>query len=161
MVNEENIRKIKGATAHESRFERNNIWEENESSLNYASCPEEYKQLIENAELDELVFWKLQERLENSTSIKQNEILKVVIADVERPLFAIVLSKTNGNQSKAAELLGCNRNTLHRKLKEFLINPRDIKKTLKNKSSKKSFFMKDKPAQAFKNSSIADSAVDA
>ena len=39
----------------------------------------------------------------------------------EKPLFKIVLAHTNGNRSKAAELLGINRNTLHTKLVEYKI----------------------------------------
>ena len=39
----------------------------------------------------------------------------------EKPLFKIVLAHTNGNRSKAAELLGINRNTLHTKLVEYSI----------------------------------------
>ena len=41
-------------------------------------------------------------------------ILKVV----ERPLFETVMKHAEGNQSRAAEWLGINRNTLHRKLVE-------------------------------------------
>ena len=154
MLIEENNRTIKGATALDSTFEQNSTWSERVNSLDYESCPDEVKKFIEDTDLDELVYWKLKEKLEKQTSNAQNEILKGVIADVERPLFAIVLSKTNGNQSKAAELLGCNRNTLHRKLKEFLINPRDIKKTIKIKSSKKDF--SSKGTSAFNNVSLSD-----
>ena len=37
----------------------------------------------------------------------------------EKPLFKIVLEHTNGNRSKAADILGINRNTLHTKLVEY------------------------------------------
>lgn len=40
----------------------------------------------------------------------------------EKPLFKIVLAHTNGNRSKAADLLGINRNTLHTKLVEYKIS---------------------------------------
>ena len=39
----------------------------------------------------------------------------------EKPLFKIVLTHTNGNRSKAADILGINRNTLHTKLVEYKI----------------------------------------
>ncbi len=42
----------------------------------------------------------------------------MVIKAVERPLLEIVLAQTEGNQSRAAEWLGINRNTLRRKLLE-------------------------------------------
>ena len=35
---------------------------------------------------------------------------------VEKPLFEIVMREAGGNQSKAAQWLGMNRNTLRRKL---------------------------------------------
>lgn len=37
----------------------------------------------------------------------------------EKPLFEIVLKHTDGNRSKASEILGINRNTLHTKLNEY------------------------------------------
>ena len=37
----------------------------------------------------------------------------------EKPLFEIVLEHTEGNRSKASEILGINRNTLHTKLTEY------------------------------------------
>ena len=40
----------------------------------------------------------------------------MVIAAVERPLLDVVMKHADGNQSKAAEWLGLNRNTLRRKL---------------------------------------------
>ncbi len=42
----------------------------------------------------------------------------------EKPLFKIVLAHTNGNRSKAAEILGINRNTLHTKLVEYKLIPK-------------------------------------
>jgi len=42
---------------------------------------------------------------------------------VEKPLFRAVLRETGGNQVRAAQLLGINRNTLRKKLKEHGINP--------------------------------------
>ncbi len=41
---------------------------------------------------------------------------QMVLDAVEKPLLAQVLARAEGNQSKAAEWLGLNRNTLRRKL---------------------------------------------
>lgn len=42
-----------------------------------------------------------------------------VLKEIELPLFALALSATNGNQIKAAELLGINRNTLRKKIRDL------------------------------------------
>jgi len=41
---------------------------------------------------------------------------QMVLDAVEKPLLAQVLARAEGNQSRAAEWLGLNRNTLRRKL---------------------------------------------
>lgn len=45
-------------------------------------------------------------------------VYQLVLNEVEAPLLATVLQYTGGNQSKAAEVLGLNRGTLRKKLKE-------------------------------------------
>jgi len=42
-----------------------------------------------------------------------------VLAEVERPLLRLVLAATRGNQIKAAAMLGLNRNTLRKKLRDL------------------------------------------
>jgi two-component system, NtrC family, nitrogen regulation response regulator GlnG len=44
-----------------------------------------------------------------------------VLAEVERPLISLCLTATRGNQIRAAELLGLNRNTLRKKIRELEI----------------------------------------
>ncbi len=40
----------------------------------------------------------------------------MIVSTVEKPLLEVVMKHAEGNQSKAAEWLGINRNTLRRKL---------------------------------------------
>jgi len=42
-----------------------------------------------------------------------------VLADIERPLFQLTLAATKGNQMRAAEVLGLNRNTLRKRLHDL------------------------------------------
>jgi Fis family transcriptional regulator len=45
-------------------------------------------------------------------------IYDMVICCVEKPLLEVVLDKADGNQTRAAEMLGLNRNTLRKKMKQ-------------------------------------------
>ncbi|MFT7413584.1 MAG: Fis family transcriptional regulator [Methylophagaceae bacterium] len=46
-------------------------------------------------------------------------LYEMLLAEVEAPLFKATLEHTNGNQSRAAEILGLNRGTLRKKLKTY------------------------------------------
>ena len=46
-----------------------------------------------------------------------NDLYDIVLAEIERPFFEVVLKHTKGNQSKAAIILGLSRGTLRKKLK--------------------------------------------
>ena len=50
---------------------------------------------------------------------KPTAIYEMVINTVEKPLLLYIMNKTEGNQSKAAKMLGLNRNTLRKKLKQY------------------------------------------
>jgi Fis family transcriptional regulator, factor for inversion stimulation protein len=52
---------------------------------------------------------------------KPNDLYKMILGQVEKPLFEITLRNCDGNQSRAAELLGINRATLRKKLNEYRI----------------------------------------
>ena len=45
-----------------------------------------------------------------------------VLAEFEKPLLLACLTATRGNQIRAAELLGLNRNTLRKKIRELNIS---------------------------------------
>ena len=46
-------------------------------------------------------------------------LYNMVLREVEEPLFRVVLDYAQGNQSRAAGILGINRGTLRKKLKQF------------------------------------------
>ena len=48
------------------------------------------------------------------------------VAALERPLFARVLMETEGNQLKAAQRLGINRNTLRKRLTDLALDPEEF-----------------------------------
>lgn len=45
-------------------------------------------------------------------------VYDMVLAEVEGPLLEVVLEYTRGNQTRASEILGLNRGTLRKKLKD-------------------------------------------
>jgi len=47
------------------------------------------------------------------------DIYQMVLSEVEAPLLEVVLEYTRDNQSRAAEVLGLNRGTLRKKLKQY------------------------------------------
>lgn len=49
-------------------------------------------------------------------------LYNLVVSNVEKPLLLYVMNYAEGNQSKAAEILGLNRNTLRKKLKTHNID---------------------------------------
>ncbi|RPI44146.1 MAG: Fis family transcriptional regulator [Betaproteobacteria bacterium] len=48
---------------------------------------------------------------------KPHGVYEMVISCVERPMIEAVLTRVDGNQTHAAEMLGINRNTLRKKMK--------------------------------------------
>lgn len=47
-----------------------------------------------------------------------SEIYNMVVSSVEKPLLAYILDRSEGNQTRAADMLGINRNTLRKKMRE-------------------------------------------
>jgi Fis family transcriptional regulator len=52
---------------------------------------------------------------------KPHPIYGMVIRSVEKPLIELVMKYAEGNQTRAAELLGINRNTLRNKIRQYRI----------------------------------------
>jgi two-component system nitrogen regulation response regulator GlnG len=74
---------------------------------------------LEDLAFEEMVKAKLAGLLARIDGYPAHDLYEKVVARVERPLFDLVLAHTGGNQVKAAELLGLNRNTLRKKLADL------------------------------------------
>jgi Fis family transcriptional regulator len=61
----------------------------------------------------------LRSYFKNLNGHKPAEIYKLVMSEVEPPLFKSVLEYTDGNQSVAADILGISRATLRKKIKQY------------------------------------------
>jgi two-component system nitrogen regulation response regulator GlnG len=62
---------------------------------------------------------KLADLVDRLGGLDHGDIYSLVIQRVEKPLLTLVLRKTEGNQVRAASLLGINRNTLRKKIREL------------------------------------------
>lgn len=47
-----------------------------------------------------------------------SEIYDMVLSAMEKPLLVYILDRAEGNQTRAADMLGINRNTLRKKMRE-------------------------------------------
>ena len=76
----------------------------------------------ETLSLSTLVSQRLEAFFESQLNSLPVNLYDVVIEQVECPLIIQTLKITQGNQIKAAEILGINRNTIRKKIKLFNID---------------------------------------
>ncbi|HSO06864.1 MAG TPA: helix-turn-helix domain-containing protein [Pelomicrobium sp.] len=77
--------------------------------------------MINENEIDRTVRRAIERYFRDLDGEKACGIYDMVIASVERPLIESVLRHSEGNQTRAAELLGMNRNTLRKKIRAYRI----------------------------------------
>ena len=68
--------------------------------------------------LREMVKNSIEQYFENLGGHETINLYELVLKEVEVPLLTVVLEQTKNNQSKAAKILGLNRGTLRKKLKQ-------------------------------------------
>jgi Fis family transcriptional regulator len=51
-----------------------------------------------------------------------NDVYDMVLHSVEKPLLIYIMNYAQGNQTRAAKILGINRNTLRKKLEFYNLN---------------------------------------
>jgi len=74
---------------------------------------------VQETGLEDLVEHKMDAFFDRMGSVEANSVHKSVIAQVERPLIRKCLKWSGGNKLKAARVLGINRNTLSKKIREY------------------------------------------
>lgn len=71
--------------------------------------------------LEDYIASKLTDFVKGMKNGSARNLHPILIKAVERPLIALALKETNGNQIQAAHLLGMNRNTLRKKIVDLRI----------------------------------------
>ncbi len=71
--------------------------------------------------LEDFVERKLKDFVKKIKSSQPKNLYTLLLSEIERPLISLTLKETNGNQIQAALILGMNRNTLRKKIKELRI----------------------------------------
>ncbi|MCL4457923.1 MAG: sigma-54 dependent transcriptional regulator [Nitrospirae bacterium] len=104
-----NVRELENTVKRASILSKGSLIERRDMFPNdYNSCS--IKEFLEG---------KLNGFLDKMKKIENSDLYETVVSEVEKALFSIVMKETNGNQVRAAKVLGINRNTLYKKLKEY------------------------------------------
>ena len=69
-----------------------------------------------NKHIEECIRENLEVYFKDLRGVEPAEMYEMILRVVEKPLFEVVMKHAEGNQSRAADWLGINRNTLRRKL---------------------------------------------
>ena len=64
----------------------------------------------------------LDQYFEDLNGDEPSAIYEMVITTIEKPLLLYIMNQAEGNQSNAAKILGLNRNTRRKKLKQHKID---------------------------------------
>jgi two-component system nitrogen regulation response regulator GlnG len=88
---------------------------------------------LEDMAFEEMVKAKLAGFMQRMDGYPVHDLYEKVVQRVERPLLELVLQHTGGNQVRAAEILGLNRNTLRKKLAELALEGAPPRKPQKSK----------------------------
>ncbi|HEX8948777.1 MAG TPA: sigma-54 dependent transcriptional regulator [Dissulfurispiraceae bacterium] len=106
-----NVRELENTVKRASILSKGSLIERRDLFANdYNSCS--IREFLES---------KLNGFLGKMTKLENSNLYETVISEAEKALFNIVLKETGGNQVKAAKILGINRNTLCKKIKEYKI----------------------------------------
>ncbi len=69
--------------------------------------------------LEDLLRVRLEPVAETWSHLEEGDLYDQLVAQMERPLFELMMKATRGNQLRAARILGINRNTLRERLRRY------------------------------------------
>lgn len=74
---------------------------------------------VEGISIEEFLESRLKGFIPKLLEIDNGNLYSSVIGEIERCLISLVLRETGGNQIKASKILGINRNTLRKKIRDL------------------------------------------
>ena len=74
-------------------------------------------------DIEDCIRSTLEQYFKDLRGTEPHSVHAMVVGTVEKPLLEVVMKHAEGNQSKAADWLGINRNTLRRKLLDHKLIP--------------------------------------
>jgi Fis family transcriptional regulator len=77
--------------------------------------------------IDDCIRASVEQYFKDLRGAEPHALHDLFLGAAEKPLLEVVLQRADGNQSKAADWLGINRNTLRRKLLDHRLLPADGK----------------------------------
>lgn len=77
---------------------------------------------VDDSSLEELIYKKLEAFFSQNKEEHLRDLYGQFLPSLEKPLIRLALLHTKGNQLKAASLLGLNRNTLRKKMRELNVS---------------------------------------
>ena len=92
-------------------------------SLDQEKIKDDNNRLIEN-----IFEEKFRDFISKMCTLDRGNLYELLIKGIEKPLIKLVLEETNGNQIKAAGILGINRNTLRKKMSDLKLSKNKKKK---------------------------------
>src|SRR5690606_6357896 len=81
-------------------------------------CASRTERPMSKKNIQECIRDNLEGYFQDPRGAEPHAVYDMVVSAVERPMLEVVMQRAEGNQSKAADWLGINRNTLRRKLLE-------------------------------------------
>lgn len=87
--------------------------------MNSASNRQDSSRGTPKSPLREHVAQSVRRYLRDLDGCEANDVYEIVLREMEIPLFVEVLNYCEGNQSRAAAMLGIHRATLRKKLKDY------------------------------------------
>lgn len=79
----------------------------------------EFQAQVRSASLRDSVTYAVKDYLTQLDGQMGTEVYQMVLAEVEAPLLEEIMAYTRNNQTKASQMLGLNRGTLRKKLKQY------------------------------------------